>query len=47
MAIGKFTSDNAQHELCGSAALCEIVASKGTKSQNKEKYKLIEIDIRF
>lgn len=45
MAIGKFTSDNAQHELCGSAALREIVARKGAKSQNKKKYKLIEIGL--
>jgi hypothetical protein len=34
---------NVQHELYGSEALREIVARKGAKSQNKEKYKLIEI----
>jgi hypothetical protein len=43
MAIGKFTSDNAQHELCGSAALREIVARKCAKSQNKENINLLKL----
>ncbi len=43
MAIGKFTSDNAQNELCGSAALREIVARKGAKSQNKENINLLKL----